>query len=163
MTKPRADDVLSIGQFAERAGLAVSALRYYEAEGLIAPMRAPSGQRRFRRADIRRVSFIRIAQQFGYTLPQIRELMAGLPAGRTPNARDWRKISEQFRDTLDQRIDTLRRMRDDLDGCIGCGCLSLDKCRLYNPADKAASRGAGPRYLMGDSSAEIGEMQHRAQ
>ncbi|WP_252945616.1 redox-sensitive transcriptional activator SoxR [Oceanicola sp. 502str15] len=157
MAKLKANDVLSIGQFAERAGLAVSALRYYEAEGLIAPMRAPSGQRRFRRADIRRVSFIRIAQQFGYTLPQIKALMEGLPEGRAPNARDWREISELFRDTLDQRIETLRKMRDDLDGCIGCGCLSLEKCRLYNAGDKAASRGAGPRYLMGDRSDEIRE------
>ncbi|QDC08437.1 redox-sensitive transcriptional activator SoxR [Oceanicola sp. D3] len=155
--KLRAGDVLSIGQFAQRAGLAVSALRYYEAEGLIAPMRAPSGQRRFRRADIRRVSFIRIAQQFGYTLPQIKALMAGLPEGRTPTAKDWRDISALFRDTLDQRIETLRKMRDDLDGCIGCGCLSLEKCKLYNQQDKAATRGAGPRYLMGDRSDEISE------
>lgn len=146
----RPNDVLSIGQFARRTGIAVSALRYYEAEGLIAPMRAPSGQRRFFRADIRRVSFIRIAQQFGYTLPQIRELMAGLPEGRTPNAADWKKISEKFRETLDQRMETLRRLRDDLDGCIGCGCLSLERCKLYNANDAASMRGAGPRYLMGD-------------
>ncbi|MBS8229051.1 redox-sensitive transcriptional activator SoxR [Vannielia litorea] len=154
----RPADVLSIGQFAERAGLAVSALRYYEAEGLIAPMRAPSGQRRFRRADIRRVSFIRIAQQFGYTLPQIKALMEALPESRTPTAKDWRRISEEFRDSLDQRIETLRRLRDDLDGCIGCGCLSLERCTLYNAQDKAAARGAGPRYLMGDRSDEIGEV-----
>lgn len=146
----RPNDVLSIGQFARRTGIAVSALRYYEAEGLIAPMRAPSGQRRFFRADIRRVSFIRIAQQFGYTLPQIRELMAGLPESRTPNAADWNKISEKFRETLDQRMETLRRLRDDLDGCIGCGCLSLERCKLYNANDAASMRGAGPRYLMGD-------------
>lgn len=146
----RPNDVLSIGQFARRTGIAVSALRYYEAEGLIAPMRAPSGQRRFFRADIRRVSFIRIAQQFGYTLPQIRELMAGLPEGRTPNAADWKKISEKFRETLDQRMETLRRLRDDLDGCIGCGCLSLERCKLYNANDAASMSGAGPRYLMGD-------------
>lgn len=146
----RPNDVLSIGQFARRTGIAVSALRYYEAEGLIAPMRAPSGQRRFFRADIRRVSFIRIAQQFGYTLPQIRELMAGLPEGRTPNAADWKQISERFRETLDQRMETLRRLRDDLDGCIGCGCLSLERCKLYNANDAASMRGAGPRYLMGD-------------
>ncbi|SIO10394.1 redox-sensitive transcriptional activator SoxR [Vannielia litorea] len=154
----RANDVLSIGQFAARAGLAVSALRFYEAEGLIAPMRAPSGQRRFRRADIRRVSFVRIAQQFGYTLPQIKAMLAGLPEGRTPTAKDWRKISERFREGLDQRIAALKKMRDDLDGCIGCGCLSLEKCALYNREDKAASRGAGPRYLMGDRSDEIGEV-----
>ena len=120
-------------------------------------MRAPSGQRRFRRAEIRRVSFIRIAQQFGYTLPQIRALMAALPEGRTPTAKDWRTISEGFRASLDQRMETLRKMRDDLDGCIGCGCLSLEKCKLYNAQDKAASRGAGPRFLMGDRSDEIGE------
>jgi len=159
MAKLRANDVLSIGQFAERAGLAVSALRYYEAEGLIAPMRAPSGQRRFRRADIRRVSFIRIAQQFGYTLPQIRELMETLPEGRTPTAKDWRRISEEFRESLDQRIATLRKLRDDLDGCIGCGCLSLERCALYNKDDKARQRGAGPRYLLGDRSDDIGEVE----
>lgn len=155
MAKLHAQDVLSIGQFARRAGIAVSALRYYEAEGLISPMRAPSGQRRFFRADIRRVSFIRIAQQFGYTLPQIRTLMAGLPEGRTPTAADWKKISELFRETLDERMETLRRLRDDLDGCIGCGCLSLVRCKLHNANDKAAARGAGPRYLMGESAAEI--------
>ncbi|MDF1873323.1 redox-sensitive transcriptional activator SoxR [Vannielia sp.] len=153
----RANDVLSIGQFAERAGLAVSALRYYEAEGLIAPMRAPSGQRRFRRADIRRVSFIRIAQQFGYTLPQIKEMMAGLPEGRTPTARDWRHLSEGFRDSLDTKIAALEKLRDDLDGCIGCGCLSLERCQLYNVGDKAAQRGAGPRYLLGDKAGDIAE------
>ena len=157
MGKLRANDVLSIGQFAERAGLAVSALRYYEAEGLIAPMRAPSGQRRFRRADIRRVSFIRIAQQFGYTLPQIKEMMAGLPEGRTPTARDWRHLSEAFRDSLDTKIAALEKLRDDLDGCIGCGCLSLERCQLYNVGDKAAQRGAGPRYLLGDKAGDIAE------
>jgi MerR family redox-sensitive transcriptional activator SoxR len=148
------NDILSIGDVARRTGLAVSAIRYYEDMGLIRPMRGPGGQRRFRRADIRRLSFVRIAQGFGFSLPQIRDTLATLPEGRTPNAADWRRISAGFRDALDARIATLTRLRDDLDGCIGCGCLSLDKCRLYNPGDHAARRGDGPRYLMGDRPAD---------
>ncbi|MCA0870951.1 redox-sensitive transcriptional activator SoxR [Seohaeicola saemankumensis] len=141
---------LSIGALSERTGLAVSAIRYYESQGLIAPWRNAGGQRRFHRADIRRLSFVMIAQQMGFSLPAIRDLLAQLPGQRTPTARDWARISAVFRDHLDQRIETLQRLRDNLDGCIGCGCLSLSKCRLYNPDDRAAAKGTGPRYLMGD-------------
>jgi len=146
----RSTDALSIGQLAHRTGLAVSAIRYYETQGLIRPARNAGGQRRFLRSDIRRLSFVRIAQQFGFTLPKISALMAGLPDERTPTKRDWEKISREFRTTLDAQIQTLEKMRDNLDGCIGCGCLSLKKCRLYNPEDNAARLGPGPRYVMGD-------------
>ncbi|WP_171175736.1 redox-sensitive transcriptional activator SoxR [Ruegeria sp. HKCCD8929] len=142
---------LSIGALASRTGLAVSAIRYYEAQGLIAPWRNPGGQRRYQRADIRRLSFVMIAQQFGLSLPEIREVLAGLPDKRTPTPRDWARIGKGLRVHLDQRIDTLTRLRDNLDGCIGCGCLSLPKCALYNPDDRAKSKGSGPRYLMGDA------------
>ncbi|MEY8802355.1 redox-sensitive transcriptional activator SoxR [Leisingera sp. XS_AS12] len=142
---------ISIGYLAERTGLAVSAIRYYEAQGLVEPWRNAGGQRRFHRADIRRLSFIMIAQQFGFSLPQIRGFLRGLPNGRTPTKQDWAEISENFRDLLDQRIETLVKLRDNLDGCIGCGCLSLSSCKLYNPDDRAAAKGKGPRYLMGDS------------
>ncbi len=146
----RSTDALSIGQLARRTGLAVSAIRYYETQGLIHPARNSGGQRRFLRSDIRRLSFVRIAQLFGFTLPKISALMASLPEGRTPTKRDWEKISREFRTTLDAQILTLEQMRDNLDGCIGCGCLSLKKCRLYNPDDNAARLGPGPRYVMGD-------------
>ncbi|MEM7321083.1 MAG: redox-sensitive transcriptional activator SoxR [Pseudomonadota bacterium] len=145
---------LSIGDIANRTGLAVSAIRYYEAQGLISPWRNPGGQRRYQRADIRRLSFVMIAQQFGLSLPDIRDVLAGLPGNRTPNAKDWARISLGLRAHLDQRIDTLTRLRDNLDGCIGCGCLSLPKCALYNPDDRAKSKGSGPRYLMGDAPEE---------
>ena len=136
-----------IGEVARRTGLAVSAIRYYEDEGLIRPMRAPGGQRRFRRADLRRLSFIRIAQGLGFTLSQIRAQMAALPEGRTPNARDWRRLSRAYREELDRKIAVMQRLRDDLDGCIGCGCLSLERCRLYNPDDRVGAEGAGARLL----------------
>ncbi|MEP0156153.1 redox-sensitive transcriptional activator SoxR [Pseudophaeobacter sp.] len=142
---------VAIGYLSERTGLAVSAIRYYEAQGLLEPWRNAGGQRRFQRADIRRLSFIMIAQQFGFSLPEIRGFLKTLPGGRTPTPEDWARISTSFRDHLDSRIKTLQKMRDNLDGCIGCGCLSLPKCRLYNPQDQAAQKGKGPRYLMGDS------------
>ena len=141
---------LSIGALAKRTGLAVSAIRYYEAQGLIRPWRNAGGQRRFERADLRRLSFVIIAQQFGFTLPQIKAQLDRLPGGRTPTKADWTRISASFRAALDERIDTLTRLRDDLDGCIGCSCLSLKACALYNPGDRAREKGAGPRYLMGD-------------
>lgn len=151
----RSTDALSIGQLARRTGLAVSAIRYYETQGLVRPARNAGGQRRFLRSDIRRLSFVRIAQQFGFTLPKISALMAGLPEGRTPTKRDWEKISRVFRTELDAQILSLEQMRENLDGCIGCGCLSLKKCRLYNPEDKAARLGPGPRYAMGDRAAQV--------
>ena len=141
---------LSIGALAQRTGLAVSAIRYYEAQGLISPWRNTGGQRRFARSDLRRLSFVMIAQQFGFTLPQIKAELDRLPGGRTPTKADWARISSGFRAALDSKIETLTRLRDNLDGCIGCGCLSLPSCALYNPHDRAQGAGSGPRYLMGD-------------
>lgn len=146
----KASDRLSIGELARRTGLAVSAIRYYEAEGLLTAERNAGGQRRFLRSDIRRLSFILIAQQFGFTLEKIREQLQSLPLERTPTKADWTRISRSFRHELDTRIERLTRLRDNLDGCIGCGCLSLRKCTLYNPQDVARAHGSGPRYLMGD-------------
>ncbi len=146
-----AHEGLAIGALSRRTGLAVSAIRYYEAQGLIAPWRNDGGQRRFLRADIRRLSFVMIAQQFGFSLPEIRGLLDTLPARRAPTPEDWAAIAGRFRDRLDARIETLRKLRDNLDGCIGCGCLSLPKCKLYNPEDRVSAKGTGPRYLMGDS------------
>lgn len=145
-----ASEGLSIGALAKRTGLAVSAIRYYEAQGLIRPWRNAGGQRRFERADLRRLSFVMVAQQFGFTLPQIKAQLDQLPGNGAPSKADWQRISVGFRDALDQRIVTLTKLRDNLDGCIGCGCLSLDVCALYNKADRAAKKGPGPRYLMGD-------------
>lgn len=141
---------ISIGRLAARTGLAVSAIRYYETLGLVSPTRNDGGQRRFARSDIRRLSFVLIAQRFGFSLPEITALLASLPKVRTPTESDWARMGGIFREDLDARIETLERLRDNLDGCIGCGCLSLKKCALYNPADAAAAKGAGPRYLMGD-------------
>jgi MerR family redox-sensitive transcriptional activator SoxR len=146
---------LSIGQVAERTGLSVSALRFYEEAGLVAPSRNAGGQRRYPRADLRRLSFIMIAQQLGFSLEDIRQKLASLPLGRSPNQRDWTRISQQFRAQLEQRIKLLSLTVERLDGCIGCGCLSLKKCALYNPEDRIAARGAGPRYLLGDLPDEL--------
>ncbi|MEM1434279.1 MAG: redox-sensitive transcriptional activator SoxR [Pseudomonadota bacterium] len=141
---------LSIGELATRAGVATSAVRFYEARGLLAPERTDGGQRRFRRSDLRRLSFVLIAQRLGFSLAEIRSQLAHLPAARTPTAEDWAELSAGFRDVLDQRIEGLQLLRDRLQGCIGCGCLSLDHCALYNPDDVAHRNGAGPRYLLGD-------------
>ena len=145
-----ANDVVSIGDLARRTGLSVSAIRFYEARGLVEPFRSTGGQRRFLRSDIRRLSFIRIAQQLGLSIEGIAVELAKLPHGRTPNAKDWASIGTAMRKLLDERIAQLSRTRDLLDGCIGCGCLSLKKCALYNPGDRAAAGGAGPRYVLGD-------------
>ena len=146
-----AGKMMSIGQMSERTGLAVSAIRHYESQGLIHPGRNAGGQRRYHRADIRRLSFVLIAQQFGFTLPQIKSEMDQLPQGRTPTKRDWARISRSFGKVLDQRIEAMQALRQRLDGCIGCGCLSLKSCALYNANDRAAAKGTGPRYVMGDS------------
>lgn len=146
----RAGDLLPIGELAARTGLSVSAIRFYEARGLVTALRSTGGQRRFLRSDIRRLSFILVAQQMGLTIEEIGGLLRGLPAGRTPTLKDWDAISRVFRKTLDARIETLTRLRAKLDGCIGCGCLSLKKCQLYNPEDRAARHGAGPRFVLGD-------------
>lgn len=142
--------LLSIGDLADRSGLSVSAIRFYETKGLVKPLRNQGGQRRFARADIRRLSFVLIAQRLGFSLDEIAEYLAGLPLDRAPTKRDWSRIGSEIRDRLDEKILQLSRLRDRLDGCIGCGCLSLDSCALYNPNDRAALRGPGPRYVMGD-------------
>lgn len=142
--------LLSIGELAARTGLSVPAIRHYEAMGLIAPLRNAGGHRRYARADIRRLSFVRIAQGLGFPLARLAEVLAALPQGRPPGREDWARISTGFRAEIDERIARLEALRDKLDGCIGCGCLSLDKCALWNPGDVAARHGAGPRWLMGD-------------
>lgn len=143
---------LSIGQISERTGLAPSAIRYYEDEGLVAPLRTDTGQRRYDRSDIRRLSFVMISQGLGFSIAEIRDALSTLPSSRTPDKRDWARISRRFGAVLDARITQMQALRDKLDGCIGCGCLSLKTCALYNRRDRAKRHGAGPRYLMGDSS-----------
>lgn len=145
--------LLAIGEIAERAGMATSALRYYESEGLIASVRTSGGQRRYSRDMLRRLAFIRVAQRVGLSLDDIRGAFLLLPAGRTPTKADWARISRSWRPVLDEQIAVLERLRDELDSCIGCGCLSLKRCSLYNPADEAARFGSGPRYLFGDPPA----------
>lgn len=141
---------VSIGYVARRTGLAVSAIRFYEEAGLVHPGRDRGGRRVFARGDIRRLSFIRIAQRLGFSLADIGAALASLPEGRNPTREDWAKLAGGFRDEIDARIDGLTALRDKLDGCIGCGCLSLDRCSIYNPQDRASELGDGPRYLMGD-------------
>lgn len=141
---------MSIGDLAARTGVSVSAIRYYEGRGLVRGFRSAGGQRRFLRSDIRRLSFIRIAQLLGLSIERIEQELARLPEGRTPTQGDWAKISASLRAMLDEKIAALVRTRDLLDGCIGCGCLSLKRCALYNPQDRAARFGAGPRFVLGD-------------
>ncbi|MCL4148136.1 UNVERIFIED_CONTAM: hypothetical protein GTU68_017911 [Idotea baltica] len=153
--KNRPQPTLAIGELAKRTGLAITALRFYEAEGLVQSTRNAGGQRRFKRGDIRRLAFIKISQSLGFSLNEIREALATLPDGRTPTKRDWERLSKQFVDDIDQRIAGLIQLRENLTTCIGCGCLSMSSCRLYNPEDAAAKLGAGPRYLMGDDSTHL--------
>jgi MerR family redox-sensitive transcriptional activator SoxR len=143
------DHRLPIGAVAERTGVATSALRYYESEGLISSTRTEGGQRRYTRDVIRRVSFIRIAQEVGLTLDEIRDALDALPDGRAPTEKDWHRLSTSWRPRLDEQIAVLERLRDRLDACIGCGCLSLKVCRLVNPDDVAGADGPGPRYVLG--------------
>ena len=142
--------LLSIGELARRTGLSVSAIRFYEAHGLVRAIRTGGNQRRFARADMRRLSFAQIAQTLGLSIAEIAGELASLPLGRAPTRADWQTISRRIRGRLQQRIAVLERTRDKLDGCIGCGCLSLDRCALYNPGDRAGRAGAGPRFLLGD-------------
>jgi len=121
---------------------------------MLKPQRNNSGHRRYLRADIRRVSFILVAQKLGFTLPEIRTQLDKLPESRTPTKADWTKLARQFRAQIDARINDLEQLRDTLDGCIGCGCLSLKRCQLYNRDDQAAVLGTGPRYLLGDDSSQ---------
>jgi MerR family redox-sensitive transcriptional activator SoxR len=146
----RGNELLAIGELAARTGLSVSAIRFYEEKGLVQALRSAGGQRRFLRSYIRRLSFALIAQRLGCTLPEIAAELAKLPQGRTPTQADWRRISNGFSKLLDARILALKRMRETLDGCIGCGCLSLKKCALYNRDDRAGRRGPGPRYAFGE-------------
>ncbi|MGE0138601.1 MAG: redox-sensitive transcriptional activator SoxR [Ilumatobacteraceae bacterium] len=139
---------LTIGAVSERTGVATSALRYYETEGLLSAERSSSGQRRYPRDVLRRVSFIRVAQQVGLSLDEIREALSSLPDNRTPDEHDWHRLSSEWRPRLDAQIAMLERLRDRLDTCIGCGCLSLKVCQLVNPGDAAGARGPGPRYVL---------------
>ncbi|HEY3810489.1 MAG TPA: redox-sensitive transcriptional activator SoxR [Acidimicrobiales bacterium] len=138
---------LTVGQLSERSGVAVSALHFYEAEGLISSRRTPGNQRRYRRDVLRRVAFIRASQRVGIPLRQIGEALAELGGTRTPNRADWARLSATWREDLDDRIAHLQRLRDDLTGCIGCGCLSIDRCRLTNPGDVLGGEGPGARRL----------------
>jgi len=138
---------LSVGEVAARSGVAVSALRFYEAQGLIKSVRSAGNQRRYPREVLRVVSVIKVAQRVGIPLAEIRQALAALPDGRTPTAADWRHMSLKWKAKLDERITRLTRLRDRLDGCIGCGCLSIRACWLRNPLDELAEEGAGPRLL----------------
>jgi MerR family redox-sensitive transcriptional activator SoxR len=142
------DTSLTIGELSARSGVAPSALRYYERVGLIRAVRTGGNQRRYERAELRRVAFIRISQQVGVSLEEIREALASLPESRTPTKADWAALSARWRGRLDERIAFLERLRDDLTGCIGCGCLSLKRCRLSNTDDQLAAEGPGPRLLL---------------
>ncbi|WP_319004699.1 redox-sensitive transcriptional activator SoxR [Microbulbifer variabilis] len=138
---------MTVGEVAERSDVAVSALHFYESKGLISSWRTSGNQRRYSRDVLRRVAIIKVAQSTGIPLAEIREALATLPDGRTPTAKDWAKLSAGWREELDQRILQLTQLRDRLEGCIGCGCLSMQSCPLRNPGDQAAELGAGARYL----------------
>jgi MerR family redox-sensitive transcriptional activator SoxR len=153
------DDLLSIGDVAVRSGLAASAIRFYEAEGLIRAERTQSGRRAFPRHVLRRLAFISSAQRVGLSLKEISDALATLPPDRAPTKAQWAKLSRGWRGHLDERIAELERLRDDLTTCIGCGCLSLQTCRLFNPNDEAAANGAGPRYLLGDDRDDVADHQ----
>lgn len=144
-------DWITIGDLAARSGVAPSALRFYEAQGLIAAARSDGNHRRFHRATLRRVAVIRAAQAVGLSLEQVGAALDTLPHGRTPTKRDWERLSRSWRRRLNRQIEDLEQLRDDLSGCIGCGCLTLNRCGLLNAGDRAGSRGAGARYLIGDS------------
>jgi MerR family redox-sensitive transcriptional activator SoxR len=141
-------ETLSIGDFAARSGVAASALRFYERQGLLRASRTGGNQRRYERAELRRVAFIRIAQQVGVSLEEIREALASLPDSRTPTKADWSRLSAHWRHKLDARIALMERLREELTGCIGCGCLSMQRCKLINPSDRLAARGVGPQMLL---------------
>lgn len=148
-------ELLTIGTAADRTGVATSALRFYEREGLIRSVRSSGGQRRYHRDELRRIAFIRVAQRVGLSLEEIAEALSRLPSGRTPTKADWERLSKSWRPRLDEQIAMLEGLRDELTSCIGCGCLSLRACALYNRKDGAATLGAGPRYLLGNTSADL--------
>ena len=138
---------LTIGDLADRTGLAVSAIRFYETHGIVKPVRNAGGHRRYGRHDIRRLSFVIAAQSMGFPLGEIAGHLRDLPAHKAPSKAEWSRISNIFQQKIDERIKKLQIIRDKLDGCIGCGCLSLDVCALYNPNDEAGSKGNGPQHL----------------
>jgi MerR family redox-sensitive transcriptional activator SoxR len=144
------EDLLTIGEASRRSGVAASALRFYEERGLIASERAGSGHRRYPRSVLRRIAFIVFAQRIGLSLNEIGAELAKLPPNRAPSRRDWSRLSSKWTQRIDERIAELERLRVGLTECIGCGCLSLDRCRLANPGDRAADLGPGPRYWVGD-------------
>ena len=144
------NNFLTIGETAQRSGVAASALRFYETRKLVSSHRGPGNQRRYHRSMLRRISIIKIAQSLGLSLEEIASALETLPENRTPTRRDWEKLSLNWRDQLDTRIANLEKLREQLSSCIGCGCLSLKRCALFNPGDRAAARGPGPRYLLGD-------------
>lgn len=149
------DELLSVGQVAERCGVAVSAVRYYDEIGLVHSTRTSGGQRRFARDTIRRIAFVTAAQAVGRSLDEVRAALDSLPEQRTPTHADWNRVATSWRPRLDEQIERLVALRDQLDACIGCGCLSLERCAMYNPTDVAARLGSGPRYLLGDSSGDV--------
>ncbi|TQF67186.1 redox-sensitive transcriptional activator SoxR [Rhodococcus spelaei] len=153
----RTTDLLTVGEVTRRSGLAASALRYYESEGLIESSRTSGNQRRYQRSVLRRIAFIRAARSIGLSLEEIADAFTDLPGGRTPTRADWTRLSQHWRTRLNEQIDALVALRDGLDSCIGCGCLSLKTCALSNPGDAAASYGPGaaflPRALHRDDSA----------
>ncbi len=141
---------LTIGEVAKRSGVATSALRFYETKGLISSERTDGNQRRYPRAVLRRVALIRAGQEVGLSLAELAEALATLPEGGVPTKSDWDRLSRSWRSRLDSQISELIALRDELSECIGCGCLSLRSCGLFNPGDRAAALGTGPRYLLGD-------------
>lgn len=143
-------EYLTIGELAERAGVATSALRFYETKGLISSDRTSGNQRRYPRPTLRRVALIRAGQEVGLTLLEIGDALSTLPHDATPSKRDWERLSSGWQTRLDEQIRELQALRDELSDCIGCGCLSLRSCALFNPSDVISARGSGPRYLLGD-------------
>jgi MerR family transcriptional regulator, redox-sensitive transcriptional activator SoxR len=141
---------LSIGEVSARSGVATSALRFYERQGLLESTRTDGNQRRYDRAVLRRIAFIQAGRAAGVTLAEIQRSLGGLPRSRTPSRKDWERLSNKWRDDLDARIETLQALRDRLTTCIGCGCLSIDRCELLNPDDEAAAKGPGAHYLRED-------------
>jgi MerR family redox-sensitive transcriptional activator SoxR len=149
------EPVITIGELAKRSGVAASAIRFYEEQGLISSTRTAGGQRQYQRETLRRVGFIRAAQAVGLNLSEIRSALETLPGQRTPTKRDWERLSRAWQPLLQERIDGLIALRDQLASCVGCGCLSLKSCSLYNPQDVAQRRGSGARYLLGDTSGAV--------
>jgi MerR family transcriptional regulator, redox-sensitive transcriptional activator SoxR len=141
------EEIFAIGDVAGRAGLSVAAVRYYESRGLISSVRSAGNQRRYPRSVLRRLAFVAAAQRVGLSLEEVAAALATLPEGRTPTRSDWTRLSAGWRRRVDERIEELHRLRDDLHGCIGCGCLSLRRCALYNPGDEARREGAGARWV----------------